>query len=64
MDNSIPVKNSSKPNSSIRTCSINIGGLSSRSRMVLDKYINDEGFQLVFLQESGAHDAEKMNLSI
>ena len=63
MDNSIPVKNSSKSNSSIRTCSINIGGLSSRSRMVLDKYINDEGFQLVFLQESGAHDVEKMNLS-
>ena len=53
------------PNSTrdIKICSINICGISERSRILLDKYVDDEKFDLVAVQETGSVNMEKISLS-
>ena len=48
-----------KSSFNIKACSINICGMSSKSRFLLDKFSYDEQFDLVFAQES--HSAEEEN---
>ena len=62
MDNVNTTKKSCKPNKITKICSINIDGLSSKSRMLLDKFANDENFGIIFGQESGQREIEKMKL--
>ena len=51
-------------NSSVtKICTINICGLSSRSRFVLDKYVHDNDFDAVAVQETGTDDIESISLS-
>ena len=47
----------------IRICSINIGGLSERSKLVLDKYVDEEQYDIVTIQETGTVDPSKLSLS-
>ena len=47
----------------VRICSINICGLSERSRFTLDKYINHEEFDIVAIQETDTDVQEKLSLS-
>ena len=61
MDNDTPKNNSYKNNT--KMCSINIDGLSSKSRLMLDKFANDENLGIIFVQESGSREAEKMKLT-
>ena len=49
--------------SAIKICTINICGLSSRSRFVLDKYVYDSDFDVVAVQETGSDDIESILLS-
>ena len=46
----------------IKVCSINICGFSSRSKLVVDKYIHDEGCDIVLMQETGTNDINKLKL--
>ena len=48
---------------SVNICSINICGLSSRSKLMLDKYNDEEKFDIVAVQETGTVDAHKLKLS-
>ena len=50
-------------NKNIKLCSINIDGLSSKSRFMLDKYIYDENIDILCVQETGQHDIEKIKLT-
>ena len=52
----------SETNASIKCCSINICGMSKRSKHMLEKYSSDEGFDLIFVQESESDNQEKLNL--
>ena len=54
-------RNSSKKG--IKICSINICGVSHRSRMVLDKYAHDENIDILLVQESGSCDKDKLGLT-
>ena len=47
----------------IKTCSINIWTFSEKSRFTLDKYTYDERFDVVFVQETGTSDLEKLKLT-
>jgi exonuclease III len=47
----------------IKICSINICGVSERSRIPLDKYVYDEQYDLVAIQETGSVSMEKISLS-
>ena len=47
----------------IKLCTINICGVSPRSRFVLDKYVNDCNFDAVAVQETGSDDFETISLS-
>ena len=47
----------------IKMCSINICGLSKRSKLTLDQYVESEGFDLVLVQETGTCDLTKLKLS-
>ena len=53
----------SNNSSAIKICTINICGLSSRSRFVLDKYVYDNDFDAVAVQETGSDDIESILLS-
>ena len=50
-------------NTNMKLCSINIDGLSSKSRFMLDKYIYDESIDILCVQETGQHDIEKIKLT-
>ena len=63
MDNTETQTNRCNKNNTTKLCSINIDGLSSKSRLLLDKYANDENFGIIFAQENGSRDIEKMKLS-
>ena len=47
----------------IKFCSINIDGMSEKSRFVLDKYTDDQRFDIVVVQESRNSDNEKISLT-
>ena len=47
----------------IKLCSINISGLSKRSKMTLDQYVENEQFDMVAVQETGTSDLTKLKLS-
>ena len=47
----------------IKLCSINISGLSKRSKLTLDQYVESEGFDIVTVQETGTCDITKLKLS-
>lgn len=49
-----------KLNMKLKICSINIGGMSSRSRFMLDKYEDINQFDIVAAQESGTTDNDKL----
>ena len=63
MDNAETQRNRCNQNKSTKLCSINIDGLSSKSRLLLDKYANDENFGIIFAQENGPHEIDKMKLT-
>ena len=46
----------------IKIGSINICGLSSRSKMMLEKYIDDEAYDVMVVQETGTDDPQKMEI--
>ena len=46
----------------MKFCSINIGGMSEKSRFLLDKHVNDEQYDMVFVQETGTTDIERLRL--
>ena len=46
----------------VSLCSINICGLSDRSKLCLDKYNEDHKFDVVAVQETGTSDKTKLNL--
>ena len=47
----------------IRCCSININGLSTRSKVPLDNYVDSEKFDIVTIQETLSCDVTKLALS-
>ena len=47
----------------IKICSINVDGMSEKSRFVLDKYTNDQMFDFIVVQESRKSDNEKIALT-
>ena len=47
----------------IKICSINVDGMSEKSRFVLDKYTNDQMFDIIVVQESRKPDNEKIALT-
>ena len=55
---STPINNTKKDSEksssevAINYCSINIGGMSDRSRITLDKYCHDKGVDVLAIQES------------
>ena len=55
--------NAGRNSISTNFCSINICGMSSRSQLMLDKYVDTEKFKILFVQESGTCDMEKLKLS-
>ena len=46
-----------------KICSINICGMSTRSRFMLDKYVDINKYDAVAVQESETNDAEKLVIS-
>lgn len=56
-------KNNQLRNIPIKACSINIGGLSEKSRFPLDKYNHEENFDWLFVQETMTVDKEKLKLN-
>ena len=55
-------KEQPRQNEYIKVCSINICGLSERSRFMLDKYVFDKQIDIVCVQETGSTDLSKLNL--
>ena len=47
----------------IKTCSINIWGFSDKSQFALDKYVYDNNFAAVFVQETETTDLHKLKLT-
>ena len=47
----------------IRICSVNIGGLSDRSKFVLDKYAEEEQYDVLTVQETGTVNMSKLAIS-
>ena len=52
----------SKNQYKIRCCSINIDGLSERSKFMINKYNKNENFDLISVQETGSDDLSKLEL--
>ena len=46
----------------MKICSINIGGFSEKSRFLIDKYTNDEDFDIVTVQETCTTDKDKLKV--
>ena len=51
------------PNRGINICSINICGLSKRTKLVLDKYVDKEKYDVVSIQETGTCNVTDISLS-
>lgn len=51
------------PHPCINICSINICGLSDRSKLVLDKYVDSKKYDAVAVQETGSCKIDKLSLS-
>ena len=47
----------------IKLCTINICGFSDRSKITLDKYVNDKGFDIVSVLETDTSDKDKLKLT-
>ena len=47
----------------LNLCSINICGMSHRSRFVLDKYCDEKKLDIVAVQETGTCNAEALHLT-
>ena len=65
MDNKVQeekVGDNKKSSERINVCSINICGLSERSRFMLDKYVDDNQIDVVCVQETGTSDPVKHKL--
>ena len=63
MDNTNIHVNRGNQRRKTKICSINIGGLSNKARFKLDKYVNDENFGIIAVQENGPHEQDKMKLT-
>ena len=46
----------------LKVCSINIGGLSERSRFMLDKYVSEKKIDVLCVQETGTADIDRHKL--
>ena len=46
----------------IKHCSINIGGMSNRSQFCLNKFVDEEGIDILCMQETGTCESEKLEL--
>ena len=46
----------------LKICSINIGGLSERSRFMLDKYVSEKNIDVLCVQETGTADMDRHKL--
>ena len=46
----------------VKLCSINIGGWSDKSKFFVDKYVNSEGFDALFVQETLTDDLSYLQL--
>ena len=55
--------NNTNRNADIKICSINICGVSERSRIPLDKYAHDGNYDLLAIQETGSVSIDKISLS-
>ena len=55
--------NNSSNEGVIKICSINICGISERSRIPLDKYVHDEQYDVVAIQETGSANMDKIPLT-
>ena len=55
--------NNSSNEGVIKICSINICGISERSRIPLDKYVHDEQYDVVTIQETGSASIDKISLT-
>ena len=55
--------NNTSHNAVIKICSINICGVSQRSRIPLDKHAHDENYDLLAIQETGSVSIDKISLS-
>ena len=47
---------------SVKICSINIGGFSNRSKLMTNKYTEDEQIDILFMQESGPKGKDELRL--
>ena len=47
---------------SIKHCSINIGGMSNRSQFCLNKFVDEEGIDILCMQETGTCESEKLEI--
>lgn len=47
----------------LKICSINIDGMSARSRLMLDKYAYTNNFDIMAVQESETTDSQKLTIS-
>ena len=53
----------SDTNNKIVMCSINICGMSERSKILLDHYVHKKGFDVVKVQETNSCDTKQLNLT-
>ena len=63
MDNVNAQESRNRGTQRIKLCSINICGMSDRSRTLLDKYSDKEELDLLFVQETGSSCKNKLNLT-
>ena len=52
-----------KPNKDVKQCSINIDGMSNTSKLLLDKYVDEEQIDILYVQETRSVCKEKLNLT-
>ena len=62
-DRTIPTRRESKEPLKANICSINISGMSDRSRLCLDKYCAENKLDILAVQESGSRDIETLKLT-
>ena len=44
----------------LKLCSVNICGMSARSKHMMENYAHTQNFDLVAIQETGSNNAEKL----
>lgn len=54
--------NRNNPNKKVKICTLNICGLSNRSKMMLSKYVADENIDVLALQETGTDNLSSLEL--